>query len=169
MRMTLKGLLGMLGVSHVLYPYETVPWSVYDEARGRTCSAEVRMGPEGEDTVEAEIQMVYDDPPPGRQALEQLLWLRATPHTVDKWAVINVRIKGESYVNKVYNWQEKCANLFHAVIEVLEKDQIPDFDELLAKEVTNRERQSDKWGSGGGKSPKIKPGQLMDIKQGGGF
>lgn len=69
MRVELKKLLEKLGVNHVLSPYETQPWFHYDAGKGVTCSAEVRMGPGGDD-IEAEIQFLYDEgrepekPPP---------------------------------------------------------------------------------------------------------
>ena len=66
MCLELKKFLEKLGVNHVLSPYETQPWFHYDASRGLTCSAEVRMGPSGDD-IEAEIQFLYDEgmePPP---------------------------------------------------------------------------------------------------------
>jgi hypothetical protein len=72
MRLDLKALCDKLSVGRALHPYETQPWAHYDEARGLTCSAEVRAGPGLED-LEAEIQLVRDedappDPPPIRRA-----------------------------------------------------------------------------------------------------
>lgn len=68
MRVELKKLLETLGIGHVLSPYETYPWVHYDSVKGMTCSAEVRMGPGGDD-IEAEVQIMYDEgrapePPP---------------------------------------------------------------------------------------------------------
>lgn len=69
MRIEIEKLFEQLGVDRVLYPYETQPWFYYDDKQGITCSAEVRMGPDGED-IEAEVQLVRDDtdvdeePPP---------------------------------------------------------------------------------------------------------
>lgn len=60
MRVALKTLCDKLAVGRVLYPYETQPWAHYDEAKGLTCSAEVRAAPNLED-VEAEIQLVRDE------------------------------------------------------------------------------------------------------------
>jgi hypothetical protein len=60
MRVELKKLMETLGVGHVLSPYETFPWFHYDSVKGVTCSAEVRMGPGGDD-IEAEIQFLYDE------------------------------------------------------------------------------------------------------------
>lgn len=60
MRINLEDLMEKLGVGRVLTPYEAEPWLVYDEARGITCSAEVRVGP-GYDDIETEIQFLYDE------------------------------------------------------------------------------------------------------------
>lgn len=60
MRVTLDKLMEKLGVGRTLSPYETQPWVHYDADRGLTCSAEVRMGPGGQD-VEAEIQFLKDE------------------------------------------------------------------------------------------------------------
>ena len=49
MRYELKNLMEKLGVNRVLAPYETQPWLHYDPARGISCSAEVRMGPDSQD------------------------------------------------------------------------------------------------------------------------
>lgn len=49
-----------LGVARILTPYEAEPWLLYDEGRGITCSAEVRVGPGYED-IETEIQFLYDE------------------------------------------------------------------------------------------------------------
>ncbi len=60
MRLLIDKLFERLGIDRVLYPYETQPWFFYDSDKGISCSAEVRMGPSGED-IEAEVQLVYDD------------------------------------------------------------------------------------------------------------
>jgi len=61
MRIPLQKLSEQLGLERALHPYETQPWVHYDEDLGITCSAEVRMGPSGEE-LEAEIQFLYDNP-----------------------------------------------------------------------------------------------------------
>ncbi len=68
MRVTLQELLQKLGVGYVMAAYETFPWSVSDSTTGKTCSAEVRMNPEGNE-VEAEIQIFYDNPEPGKGSI----------------------------------------------------------------------------------------------------
>lgn len=61
MHMPLEKIMDRLGVGRILYAYETNPWFLYDEDKGVTCSAEVRMGPDSQD-VEAEIQFIKDEP-----------------------------------------------------------------------------------------------------------
>jgi hypothetical protein len=62
MRLPLDKFLEKLSVGHTLTAYETHPWFIYDETQGINASAEVRMGPGGDD-LEAEIQFLYDNPP----------------------------------------------------------------------------------------------------------
>lgn len=168
MRDTLSELMERLGVDHALSPYETNPWSAYDSIKGLTCSAEVRMSPGG-DEIEAELQRLWEDPQPGTRPIEQVLWMKATPHLQDKWSVSQLRILGENWAGKTYNWEEKCCNFFRACASELAMGNIPDIDALLDREMRDKERFGDQRGSGGGKSPKIKPAQLLDMKKGQGF
>ena len=69
MRLPLGELLQKLAVEHEMVPYETRPWVHYDEERGITCSAEVRMGTDGKD-FEVEVQFLYDDPEQARLDFE---------------------------------------------------------------------------------------------------
>ena len=69
MRLPLSELLQKLAVEHEMVPYETRPWVYYDDERGITCSAEVRMGTDGKD-FESEVQFLYDDPEMARQDFE---------------------------------------------------------------------------------------------------
>jgi hypothetical protein len=168
MRDTLSELMERLGVDHALTAYETFPWSAYDMVKGLTCSAEVRMSTGG-DEIEAEIQMLLEDPEPGKKPVEQVLWMKATPHVQTKWSVKDLRIKGESWVGKVYNWEEKSCNFFRACTTELNLGNIPDIDALLDREMHDKERFGDQRGSGSGKAPKIRPAQLLDMKKGQGF
>ncbi len=168
MRATLPDLLHNLGVSHTMSSYETYPWSVTDNETGQTCSAEVRMGPDGDD-LEAEVQILYDNPPAGEASAQQWMWLRATPHTQDQWIISNLRIKNENWNNTVYEWEGKSVALFRAIINDIQRGMIPDFEELLEREMRASERFADQRGGGSGKSPKIRAAQLLDMKKGQGF
>lgn len=193
MRVELQKLLEKLGVGHVLAPYETYPWAYYDSQKGVTCSAEVRMGPGGDD-VEAEIQLVYDEgkePPPEPPANAengegqasgtggnagnggqiaggpvQIMRMRALPAD-GLWSPKDLRVKGQIYVNEIHNWEEKGCNFFRACVEALQMSVLPNIEELIEREL------SDDDGFGGGrrgrigrKAPKIKPAQLLGMKRG---
>lgn len=180
MRLELEKLLQNLGVSYVLSPYETQPWLVYDEGKGLTCSAEVRMGPSGED-LEAEIQFLHDEKeeseegetdgdsgsaiisPDGRQ---QILWMRAQPVTDNKWTVKLLRIKDKDYVNEFHEWEEKGCEFFLSCVEALQMGEIPDIDILIEDKM----KDDSMWGGGrrgkiGRKSPKVKPASLLGMKK----
>lgn len=60
MKIPIEELMEKLGVDRVLSPYESQPWVVYDDEKGITCSAEVRVGPAYEN-IETEIQLLFDE------------------------------------------------------------------------------------------------------------
>lgn len=181
MRLELGKLLQNLGVSYTLSPYETQPWLVYDEEKGITCSAEVRMGPTGED-LEAEIQFLHDekeeseDEETGEEGeggsnissdgREQIMWMRAQPLVDDKWTVKLLRIKGKDYANEFHEWEEKGCEFFLSCVEALQMGELPDIDMLIEDKM----KDDSAWGGGrrgkiGRKSPKIKPASLLGMKK----
>lgn len=178
MRVPLKALCDKLGVGRALSPYETQPWAHADEDRALTCSAEVRMGPDLAD-LEAEIQMLREEeedesgegegeggsggPPPG--VPEQVMILHAKPAT-GEWEVKVLTVKGQDYVHKFSEWDEKGCNFFRACVKALEREEIPDIDKLIAEELSD----DDFFGSGrrgkvGRKSPKANPAALLGMKK----
>jgi hypothetical protein len=164
LRVAVNDLMDRLGVGYVPGPYETSPWSHYDADKGITCSAEVRMG-SSSDEVEAEIQVMYDEPPAGKPPMEQVCYMRCAPAGDGKWTVSALRLKGEAYGEGVYNWEEKACVFFRSVVLAILSGRMPDIDELI-DEAFFSERGGDQTG-GGGKSPKIRPSQLLDMKKGG--
>ncbi|MDB5491340.1 MAG: hypothetical protein JWO78_1189 [Micavibrio sp.] len=165
MRMTSRELMDRLGVPNELTPYETYPFTIYDAARGLTCSAEVRMGMD-KDEIECEIQLVHDTPPVGKPSMELVIWFQIKHSGTTEWETKDARLKNAPIDRTLYNWEEKCCNFFGAVVRFLKMDQIPDMDDLIDDEFHSRERFGG-GGAGGGKSPKIKPGQLLGMKKGG--
>jgi len=166
MQLRIDELMNKLGVGRVLGAYETQPWSLYDADHGMTCSAEVRMGMDG-DEIETEAQMVYDTPPDGKPSMEQICFIRAKPSGDGQWDTVLFRVRGETYGEDQYNWQEKCCDFFASLVQSLQMDEIPDVDDLLEEAFRGNDRGADQRGSGGGKSPKIKPAALMNVKKGG--
>jgi hypothetical protein len=171
MRVPLNKLLEKLGVGRVLMPYETQPWFLYDEGKGITCSAEVRMGPGAED-AEAEIQFLKDETEGeggggGDTSRQQIMRMRAVPVSEKEWSPKELWVKGEDYVNKIHNWEEKGCEFFRACIEAIQMGVLPEIDELIERELPD----DDGFGGGrrgkiGRKSPKIKPAQLLGMKKG---
>lgn len=174
MRVEFKKLLEKLGVNRELHPYETHPWLHYDDEKAITCSAEVRIGPGGTD-LEAEIQFLSepDDEDDKEVSVssgtKQIMFMHAAPVIDNQWAPKILRVKGEDYTGKIYNWEEKGCDFFRKCIESIQMGELPEIDELIEKHL------DDDDGSGGGKrgkigrkSPKIKPGQLLGMKKPGG-
>ncbi|MCB9990363.1 MAG: hypothetical protein H6867_03155 [Rhodospirillales bacterium] len=169
MRLSKKDLMDKLSVGYELGPYETFPWSHYDGATGQSCSAEVRMDPDGNE-LEAEVQMMYDTPPEGRLPMEQFFWMKSKlSGTTGEWEIIDYKLKGAKPEEEIYNWQEKSCKFFSAVVEELLGETMPDLEELIDLHFHSRERLADQSQGGGGKSPKINTSQLMDMKKRGGF
>jgi hypothetical protein len=164
MLVPLNKLMEKLGVDRVLSPYETQPWFHHDPEKNISCSAEVRMGPAGED-IEAEIQFLGDenDESGANAQPQQIMRLRALPVSGGLWSPMELRVKGEDYANRIFNWEEKGCNFFHAFIAALQMGQIPDVDDLIDKELDDDNFGGGKKGRVGRKSPKIKPGQLLGM------
>lgn len=168
MKLEKKELMDKLGVGYELGPYETYPWSCYDSASGQTCSAEVRMDPDGNE-LEAEVQMMYDSPPEGKAPMEQIFWILSNPTpSTGEWEIRDLKLRGGPLEEEILNWQEKACNFFGALVQELQLEEMPDIDELIDLHFHNRERLGDQRQGGGGKQPKIRPNQLLDMKKGGG-
>lgn len=163
MRVTLKELMDNMGVGFEPGAYETVPWSAYDVVKGVTCSAEVRMGPDLNE-IEAEIQMMYDNPPADKKPMEYICYMKAGPLADGNWTVTEFKIRSEPYGADKYNWEEKACVFFQLVVQELQGNAIPNIDELLEEAFYSRERFADQYGGGSSKSPKIRPEQMLNMK-----
>lgn len=168
MLITLKELLDKLAVGYEMSAYETCPWSVYDEEKGITCSAEVRMGSDA-DEIEAELQLVHDNPEGDTPPVEQILWLYGKPQANVKWGIKAMRIKGEDYVNKMHGWEEKGCRFFSACAQEMKMGKFPDIEELLKREIHEDSSGRTSMQGGSSKAPKIKPQKLLGMKGGRGF
>ena len=170
MRITLKELCEKMGVDHALSPYETAPWVYYDDEKATTCSAEVRMGPSGDD-LEAEIQFLKDESDDGEGDAsssgggpEQIMLMRAHPVIENQWTPHYLTVKDKTYVNEVHDWEGKGCEFFAAVVQAINIGELPDIDELIEKHLSD----DSLWGGGrkgkvGRKSPKIKPENLLGM------
>lgn len=164
MRVEYKELMEQLGVGHILSAYETRPWFLYDEEKNISCSAEVRAGPGCAD-IEAEIQFLHDDE--GSDPVEQIMLLRALPLRDGMWSPKVLFVRGEDYVNKVYDWEGRGCNFFRACIAALQMGELPDIDELLEEELGDDDSGKGgrrRRGKIGKKSPSINAANLLGMK-----
>lgn len=145
MRVEYKDLMEKLGTGHILSPYETRPWFVYDESQGISCSAEVRVGPGAED-VEAEIQYLHDeedaryDDDASYGSPDQVFIMRLTPNRDQLWSGVHMYVKGEKYTGEIHSWDERGCNFFCQFISALQMNELPDIDELIESELTDKSR-----------------------------
>ncbi len=157
MRIEYAELMEKLATGHILSPYETRPWFVYEEERGISCSAEVRVGP-GMADVEAEIQFLYDeedaryDDESGFGGPEQIMLIRFRPSKDNIWSASLMVVKGEDYENKIHDWDERGCEFFSACIGAIQMGEIPDIDELIDDILTE-------YGGRGGRGRKGKVGK----------
>lgn len=168
MRVIFKELMDKLGVGYELSAYETCPWSAYDEEKDLTCSAEVRMNNDG-DEIEAELQILRGQPAEGELMIEQVFWLIGKPAIAGKWDVSAVKIKGDGSEDGTHNFYEKAVNFFLGCVQELKMNKIPNIDEILEREMKNKDRYGGGAGGGSSKAPKIKPQALLGMKGGRGF
>lgn len=185
MRVELKKLLEKLGVNRELTAYETHPWFHYDEEKGISCSAEVRMGP-GSADLEAEIQFLKDEDEGSAEdsdggdttttdsatdswtGTKQIMRMRAEPFNDNNWAPRQLRVNGQDYANEIADWEEKGCSFFKACIQAIQMGELPDIDDLIEKELSDDSFGGGKRGRIGRKSPKVKPGALLGMKKPGG-
>lgn len=120
------------------------------------------------DEIEAEMQLMRDNPEGDEKPIEQIFWLFAKP-SADKWDVKEVKVRGETDPEGQYGWTEKAISFFRACVQELKLGNVPDIDEILAREMKSTERFGGAAGGGGSKSPKIRPQQVMGIKGNGGM
>lgn len=172
MRVEYKELMEKLGVGYILSAYETRPWFLYDDEKGITCSAEVRAGP-GLDDVEAEIQFLYDDDADEDEGeagaigggTQQVYLMRAKPSKDGIWTPCHLIVKGESYVNQIYDWEGKGCEFFRACIEDIQMSILPNIDDLIDSALKDDRRGGGKKGKVGKKKPSVNPNALVGMKQ----
>lgn len=182
-----------LGVDRVLTPYETQPWLVYDEDKGITCSAEVRVAPRYDD-IQTEIQLLFDEweeddeeeeetegdgeeklgpdgmpLPPKCKIIDgrQQIMIMCVKPTENLWTTKHLIVKAQDYRNLIPKWEEKGCDFFRACIEALQMGEIPDFDELIASQLADDSGGGrGRRGRIGRKSPKANAQALLGMKKG---
>lgn len=165
MKHPLPEMLKHLAVPKTLGAYETYPWLMYDEDQEISCSAEVRMGA-GADALEAELQFMYDDPhkAPGHNP-QQVMLMRIENAMDGVWAPKALIVKGDKLSDTLGGWEEKGCKFFTACVQSIMRDELPDIDSLISKELKEDDSGSGRRGRIGRKSPKVNQQALLGMKK----
>jgi hypothetical protein len=161
MKVLLRELLDKLGVEQTLSPYDSMPWSAYDADKGLTCSAEVRMNTDGTE-IDAEMQLVYDNPPAGTPPVEQIMAMNFKQILNDKWSPTYLRVRKDQMDKKLYDWENKGCEFFITVCVFLTRGEMPDLDQLIERIFKPADNYRAGAAGGSGRKPSIKPEQLLD-------
>lgn len=105
-----------------------------------------------------------------RSGREMIMIMRALPAFDDMWEVKKLIVRTNDYVNAFHGWEEKGCEFFTSCAQSLQMGELPDINDIIEQTLN----EQDRWGGGragrvGRKSPKIKPGALLGMKQGGGM
>ena len=155
MKISLKELLSYLGIHEELMGYETDSSQYRDEAKEKTCSAEVRMAGEQRE-LEVEILTFLDEPDEEGPPVQQVLAMIGKPKADDKWQLSNCRVKGEEV--SFGGWEEGACALYTEIVATLRREQFPDIDALINEHMEGEGGFAGRGKRGGGrKNPKFKP------------
>lgn len=114
---------------------------------------------------------VPDEGPPVLSLLKpgkpyQVMFMRILPMTEKEWTTKKFLVKAKSYENDFHGWEEKGCDFFRACIEAMQMGEIPDIEALIDSTLHDGSWGGSRRGRVGRKSPKIKPAQLLGLKQG---
>ncbi len=168
MRLELAELLSKLYVFRNLTTYDTEQWSVYSEEMGANCSAEVRLDGYADDieAIEAQIIISYDQPRANMPMINQVGYIKAVKQQQGDFSIQRAVVNQEDKAgSSIYDWGNKSLRFFTLVAQELEKDLLPDFEELEQIAFEERGRFADRVGDGG-RSPKINSEQLLKATRG---
>jgi hypothetical protein len=85
------------------------------------------------------------------------------------YTVVQMWIRGETWVNRLHDWEGKSCNFFRACIREIKAGRVPDIDDILSKEMKESGFYGSNQGDGSNKSPKINTANLLyDMKNKGG-
>lgn len=168
MKLKFAELLEKLGAPYELGADDAMPVALYDDDTGATYSAEIRTGSERRD-VDCEIQVIHGSDLHGEQAVDHVCVLRCLPMYEGFWNVASFQFRGQKPGQDVYDWESKACTFFRGVVAELSAGRVPNIDEIHSDAFRDKDSFHDQRGSGAGKAPKIKPGQMLNMKGGRGF
>jgi hypothetical protein len=167
MKVNYSELMKKLGVGRDLNVYETQPWLTYDEVTNMTCEAEVRCNHD-KTLIEAEMQFMPDTPIAGKPPVEQICIIRCEKYKreANEYALTSCVIRDKEWAGEFYDWETQACAFFRACVTEIRKDNIPDIDKILEREMKDKSRYNSGQGDGSNKQPKINASQLMYDRKG---
>ncbi len=114
----------------------------------------IKYGPGGQDEIiESDGKSDTDDtdddqeekpkrgPILGPDGPEQILIMRFVPNNDAEWQGLFLFVRGESYHDKISNWDERGAAFFCDFISALQMNELPDVDELIEEHLVDKKRR----------------------------
>lgn len=92
---------------------------------------------------------------------QQIFIMRIMPMKDGLWSPDLMMVKGENFVNKIYDWEGKGCDFFSACIQALQMEELPDVDALIEKELQDE--------SEGGRGKRGRIGKKITEDQAGSF
>ena len=77
----------------------------------------------------------------GPNGPEQILIMRFVPNNDAEWQGLFLFVRGESYHDKISNWDERGAAFFCDFISALQMNELPDVDELIEEHLVDKKRR----------------------------
>lgn len=165
MAMALKKFMDRMGVMHILHAYETCPWAYYDEDDKITADAAVAMNADA-DELTAELMFIHDEPESGKHPVEMLFAITLIPHKDEDWKLTTLKIRGEDKKSETYDVENNSCDVFRECKAAIARQEIPDFDAILRKELNKGGSGNRKGGGGGKRNPNIRPEQMPGMSRG---
>jgi hypothetical protein len=110
----------------------------------------IKYGPSGQDeiidneskddTQDEQEKKPKRGPILGPDGPEQIMIMRYVPNQDALWQGLFLIIRGETYHDKIANWDERGAAFFCDFISALQMNELPDVDELIEEHLVDKKR-----------------------------
>jgi hypothetical protein len=161
MKVLLQQLLDHVGIDGPMGPYGSRMWTADDDDKGLTCSAQASMNGDS-DELDLVIEVFHSKPKPDTPDHEPILVMHFRQDINKKWSPDVCRVKKDSQVGKLYEWEKKGCDFFLAVITALARNTVPDLDALIERIFKANDTFGSGTAGGGKRNPTIRPEQLLN-------
>lgn len=122
---------------------------LYDEDKGRIIEKDDEEGDEEDDDDEKssnskdnkkEKKKPKHGPIMGHDGPEQIMVMRFLPNKENLWQGTLLAVRGETYNEKISNWDERGCAFFLDFIAAVQMSELPDVDELIEEHLVDKKR-----------------------------